>query len=170
MFQGLRQGSPLFILSKGEPKIEIGEVVSVSNPVPMYPTSFQQNTFMPQSTVDVTARVNGEEVCFQKLRADLSIADTNAGSVVVSDNREAMISEIESFEKHTDQRLTEMPKLQHIKEECPKMLAMLSPQMKRDEQQAKEIESLKNGMSILRDDISNIKDMLVSALKNSKEN
>lgn len=169
MFQGLRQGAPIFILHKAEPKLEIGEVVNVSNPAPMYPTTFNQNSFLPQMIVDIKARICDADVTFEKVRADLSIADTNAGSIVISDNREAMISEIESLDKQTDQRLSEMPKLQHVKEECPKMLAMLSPQIQRETRQAQELENLKRDVSSMNDRFDDLERLIKTLGRNPKQ-
>ena len=39
MFQGLRPNSIFYVLDKGEnPSLKIGQVVSVSNPQPKFPT------------------------------------------------------------------------------------------------------------------------------------
>lgn len=168
MFQGLRPGAPIFILHKAEPKLEIGEVIGVSNPAPMYPTTFNQNSFLPQMAVDIKARICDTEVTFEKVRADLTIADTNAGSIVISDNRDAMISEIESFGKQNDQRLSEMPRLQHIKEECPKMLAMLSPQIQREAQQAQDLENLKQDVSNINNRFDDLERLIKSLGRNPK--
>ena len=167
MFQGLRAGSPLFILHKTEPKIEIGEVLSVSNPIPMYPTSFNGNSFMPQMTVDVKVKTGQGEFEFQKLRSDLCIADTQNGSVVVSDNRDAIIGEIENFRKMSERALEDMPKHQHIVDECKKMMSTISPSFVRDEKQAEDIENLKKDVSGLQLGLDDIKKMLSRALGQS---
>lgn len=170
MFQGLRPGSPLFILHKAEPRIEIGDVVSVSNPAPLYPTSFNTNGFIPQMTVDVKVSISGVECEFQKLRSDLSIADTQTGTVVVSDSRDAIIGEIENFRKISERALEDAPKHQHIVEECRKMLSVISPQLVRDEKQAEDIENLKKDVSGLHSGLDDIRRMLAEVLGHDSKN
>ena len=70
MFQGLRTNSLFYVLDKGEnPSLQIGQVVSVSNPQTKYPTF--NNGFTPQpmeTVVDVKVKLNDEEVDFKQMR------------------------------------------------------------------------------------------------------
>lgn len=60
MFQGLRTNSLFYVLDKGEnPNLQIGQVVSVSNPQTKYPTF--NNGFTPQpmeTVVDVKVKAD----------------------------------------------------------------------------------------------------------------
>lgn len=84
MFQGLRTNSLFYVLDKGEnPNLQIGQVVSVSNPQTKYPTF--NNGFTPQpmeTVVDVKVKLNDEEVDFKQLPANGQIA--NDKNLVVS--------------------------------------------------------------------------------------
>lgn len=74
MFSNLRTNSQLYILHKdATPYVEIGQVVSVSQPQPRY----QVNNFMsPQElVVDIVVSVNGNNITLQKLPANLDVAD-----------------------------------------------------------------------------------------------
>ena len=52
MFQGLRTNSLYYVLDKGEnPNLQIGQVVSVSNPQTKYPTFNNGFTPQPMETV-----------------------------------------------------------------------------------------------------------------------
>ena len=94
MFNSLRQGSPFFILEKvDEPKLKIGSVVSVSQPTPKYNNTFIPNQQFGEMTVDVVVKVGEEEIKFEKLPSNLSIANFGANGVVVSESKEAMNSE-----------------------------------------------------------------------------
>ena len=63
MFQSLRPNNQIYILKKDVPSLEVGSVVSVSNPIPKYPTNFGQ----PQETIlDLVVKINGQDVPFQK--------------------------------------------------------------------------------------------------------
>lgn len=168
MFQGLRAGSPFYVLHKEEPKIEVGEVVSVSNPMPLYQTSFQGGGLqMPSMTVDVKVNIGGQEIDFVKLKADQSIADSSG--VVVSESRDAMLAEIESFRKNSERALGEVEHHEHVVSECDKMLSLLNPQLQRELSQSKEIEGLKSEVSGIRDEMLDIKAMLAKALNRTKK-
>lgn len=166
MFQGLRGSAPLYILYKSVPKIVVGEVVSVSNPVPQFGNiTYQSGTLVPpKNVVDVKVMVDGEVMDFQKLPADASIADFGVNGIVVSESRDAIINEISGFKKVSEKALADVERHQTIVAECDKMLATLNPQLQREAEQAEEIENLKRGMADLRGDMSDIKGMLSQAL------
>ena len=98
MFQSLRPNNQIYILRKDKPSLEIGSVVSVSMPTPKYQ---MQPTFgQPQEmVVDIVAKVNNQDVTYQKIPATLDIADFGSGGIVLSDNREAMNAEVMSLKK-----------------------------------------------------------------------
>ncbi len=88
----------MYILRKDKPTLEIGSVVSVSVPVPKYqmqPTFGQHQ----EMVVDIVAKVNNQDVTYQKIPATLDIADFGNGGIVISDSRDAMNSEILSLKK-----------------------------------------------------------------------
>ncbi len=98
MFSSLRPGATLYILDKsGEPDVKIGYVENVTQPRPMYKTynpavSFGTNM---QTVVDIAVKVNNE-------RKDIVGVPSNEtvhsyGDYVVSETREAMISEIDAM-------------------------------------------------------------------------
>lgn len=65
MFSGLRTNSIFYVLDKSnEPTLQIGQVVSVSNPQPKFPT-YQPGQFSPQpmeSVVDVRVKLPDGEM------------------------------------------------------------------------------------------------------------
>lgn len=96
MFSNLRPNSQIYILYKdASPRLDVGSVVSVSMPVPKYP--IQPMFGQPQEmVVDITVKVNNQDVTYQKIPANLDIADFNNSNIVLSDSREAMNAEIGS--------------------------------------------------------------------------
>ena len=88
MFQGLRPAAPIYILYKAEPRIAVGEVVSVSNPVPQYSATAYQNGMVmpPKAYVDIKIRIADEMVDLQRLPADATIADFGNSGMVVSES------------------------------------------------------------------------------------
>lgn len=169
MFQGLRVGSPIYLFSKNEPKIDIAEVVSVGNPTPQYDiTSFQNGNFLPpKNTVDIKVRVGEQVIDLQKLPADSSIADFGTTGMVVSESRDAVISEIDGYKKLSLRALDDVDRHKHVIAECDKMLGALNPQIKQEAERAQEIENIKAGMSNLQDEMTDIKAMLTKALNRS---
>lgn len=166
MFQGLRVGSPIYLLSKAEPKIDIAEVVSVGNPTAQFNSaSFQNGSFAPPtSTVDIKVRIGEQVIDLQKMPAEQSIADFGSSGMVVSESRDAIINEIEGFKKLSIRALEDIDKHKHIVSECDNMLSALNPHLKKEAEQAEEIANLKRGMADLRDDMTDIKGMLTKAL------
>lgn len=165
MFQGLRPAAPIYILYKAEPRVAIGEVVSVSNPIPQYAASPYQSGI--KSYVDIKIRVADEVVDLQKLPADASIADFGNSGMVISESRDAIVNEIDGFKKASQRALEEVDRHKHIVTQCDVMLAELNPQLKREAEQTAEIENLKRGMADLQDTLVDLKGMLTKALNRS---
>lgn len=98
MFSALRQGAVIYILDKSkEPVMKTGYVENVTIPRPMYKTfnpaaSFGTNM---QTVVDITAKVGDEKVTFEGVPSSLTIHSN--GDTVLSESREAMISEVDSM-------------------------------------------------------------------------
>ena len=86
MFQSLRPNNQVFILHKDRAILETGSVVSVSTPMPKYPV--QPMFGQPQEmVVDIVVKVNNQDITYQKIPANLDIADFNNSNIVLSDNR-----------------------------------------------------------------------------------
>lgn len=98
MFSSSRQGGFIYVLSKGErPTVKIGQIESVSSPVPKYPTYNPSVPYSPQPEmlIDIKVRCGEEVLDFQKLPANGEMfAYPN---VIVSEKKEAIISEVEAM-------------------------------------------------------------------------
>ena len=98
MFSNLRTNSQLYILHRDTtPYIEIGQVISVSQPRPKFQTG---NYITPQEqVVDIVVNINGNNITLQSLPANLDVADqgTINGSLFISTSRDAMNTEINSM-------------------------------------------------------------------------
>ena len=99
MFGQLRINNPLFVLNRqGTPKLEIGTVASVTAPMPQLGSIGQPTMY----TVDVTARINDQNITYQKLPANVDVADfAGNGNVVVACSREAMNSELQAMRQRS---------------------------------------------------------------------
>lgn len=165
MFQGLRQNSIFYVLDKsGEPTLKIGQVVSVSNPQPKFP-SYQAGQFNPQpieTTVDVKVKLPDGEADFQQLPSNGQIA--NSGSLVVAESREAMSAEIEAMLRHSREVLESKEYHEKVVTSCEQMLGILNPQIAKEKAQEQRIVNLEADMNGMKGTLSNIETMLQRAL------
>lgn len=147
MFQGLRTNSLFYVLDKGEnPNLQIGQVVSVSNPQTRYP-SFN-NGFTPQpmeTVVDVKVKLGDDEVDFKQLPANGQIA--NDKNLVVSDNKEAMSAEVDAMLRQSKAILESVDYNKRVVESCEGMLQQLNPQIAKEKEQTEKINKLEGKVS-----------------------
>lgn len=172
MFQGLRPNSIFYVLDKGNTQdkeaclsLKVGQVVSVSNPQPQFPTTYPQ--FSPQGIdmyVDVVVKLSNDQIEFKKLPANAQIA--NWEQFVVSESRDAMDAEVESLYRTSKQVVDSEPYHKRVMEDCAKIRAILNPQIAKDKQQEEDINNLKNEVSGMKGDLTDIKSMLTKALGN----
>ena len=123
MFSNLRPNSQLYILHKDStPYVEIGQVVSVSQPQPRY----QVNNFMaPQElVVDVVVSINGNNITLQKLPANLDVADqgTTNGALFISTSRDAMNSEVNTLRQKSLDIINSVDYHKKIVQDCELLL------------------------------------------------
>ena len=138
----------MYILHKdATPYIEVGQVVSVSQPIPRY----QANNFMaPQElVVDVVVNVNGNNITLQKLPASLDVADqgTANGSLFISTSRESMNTEITSLRQKSQDIINSIDYHKKVVQDCEILLQRLNPEFAEQKQQKQEIDNLKAQMS-----------------------
>ena len=147
MFQGLRTNSLFYVLDKGEnPNLQIGQVVSVSNPQTKYPTFNNGFTPQPMETVaDVKVKLNDEEVDFKQLPANGQIA--NDKNLVVSDNKEAMSAEVDAMLRQSKAILESVDYHERVVKSCEVMLLQLNPQIAKEKEQAEKISKLEGKVS-----------------------
>lgn len=166
MFSALRQGSLFYILNKGEnPKIKVGQVVSVSSPMPKYGQSYIQPH---ESVVDISVKVNDETMNFQKVPSELSIVDFGQGTVI-SDSREAMNAEIEAMLRTSRSILDSIPHHETIVEACDSMLRELNPQFDKEKKQEEKISDLEQKMTSIEKSLENMTELLTKALSTSNK-
>lgn len=138
----------VYILHKdATPYIEVGQVVSVSQPIPRY----QANNFMaPQElVVDVVVNVNGNNITLQKLPASLDVADqgTANGSLFISTSRESINTEITSLRQKSQDIINSIDYHKKVVQDCEILLQRLNPEFAEQKQQKQEIDNLKAQMS-----------------------
>ena len=168
MFSNLRTNSPIYILHKDTtPYIEIGQVISVSQPRPKY----QTNNFMaPQEmVVDIVVGINGNNVNLQSLPANLDVADqgTLNGSLFISTSKDAMNSEISSMRQKSLDIINSVDHHKKVLQDCELLLQRLNPEFAEQKQQKQEIDMLKAQMAEM---MSGFKDFREIMSQFKKEN
>lgn len=169
MFQNLRKGTPVYVLHKQVPSLEIGEVENVGTPMPTMPT-YNAGIYQQQkTTVDIRVRIGEQVVNFEKLPSEMTIADFGTNGIVISESRDAVISEIESMRKNSQKVLESVDFHTGVVEKCESMLSELNPVLRQDAERAKDIETLKAEVGNLKCDLTDIKGMLTKALDKRKD-
>lgn len=153
MFSGVRQNNLFYILEKeNEPKLRIGQVVSVSNPQPM----FGQYGTPTENFVDITVQVDNETMEFKKLPASSSIADSGKDGVIVSDNKEVMNNEVESMLQSSQSILERVNYHKKVVENCNQILRVLNPRLAKEKERDDDINKLKSKIGGLEDKMDKI--------------
>lgn len=158
MFQSLRPNNQIFILHKDKAILEIGSVVSVSNPMPKYqvPPVFGQAQEM---VVDLVVKVNNQDINYQKIPANLDLADFGSNNIVLSDNRNAMNSEIMSLKQKSVDILNSVDHHKSLITNYDKMLSDINPEFAEKQQQQAEINELKMQVNDLTRGIADLMKM-----------
>jgi hypothetical protein len=117
-------------------------------PKPKYPVP--PNFTQPQEmVVDITVKIGDRIVNYNGLPAHLDIADSysNGESIVISDSREAMNSEILSFKQKSIDAINSVDTHKSIINECDLIISNLNPEYAEKKQQQDEMLSLKAQMA-----------------------
>jgi hypothetical protein len=172
MFQSLRPNNQIFVLHKDKPLLEVGSVVSVSMPTPKYPVP--QVFGQPQEmVVDIVVKINNQDVTYQKLPANLDIADFGNNGIVISDNKLAMNSEIMSLKQKSVDAINNINFHHQVVSNCDKMLSDLNPEFAEKQQQQAEINELKTQVFDLSKSMADLvqmnKDLMARLKRDTRE-
>lgn len=164
MFSALRQGAPLYILEKGEtPNVKIGQIESVTQPRPKYAT---YNPAMGlganmETLVDITVKINGDKKEYVGIPSNLSVH--GYGDVVISESREAMISEVDGMLQSSKSILDSIEYHKNMIKACEDMLKQLNPAYAKEQERDGAIDSLKSEVETLRKEISRMTHLLAKS-------
>lgn len=141
--QSLGNGSPFYILRKGEkPVLEVGVVKSKSQPRAKFPTqtpNIMQGMQM-QQVIDVTVTINGKDETFSDIPINVEIAAR--GNDTFSGSREAMLQAVDAMLQSSKKAIEQIPFHKGVIAEGEKMLEVLNPQYADNKRQARTIQSL----------------------------
>ena len=150
MFQTLRQGALIYVLDKGEnPELKTAQVSNVTAPTPKYPTNFVTPQNMFETIVDVKIKMSdGTEQTFEKVPGNSSIA--NFGSIVISESKEAMSSEVEAMLNNSRQVLDSVGYHQRVIDPSSELLKQLNPQYAKEKATEERMDSLETSLSEIK--------------------
>lgn len=154
-FQNLRNNNSIYILHKdSEPYLEIGKIMNVSPPIPKYGGQFNE------LTVDLQVEVNKSQVNFQKVPANLDIADVGS-NMVISCNKEAIADEVKFTKQQSEDIINSIESHQQIIKGCDEIIKILNPEIAEKEERDRETQAL-------REEISSLKNMFAEFAKQFK--
>ena len=168
MLSGLRQGTPVYVLYKNEPKFAVGKVAQVSN---QYPPQFNfQQPLNPNNLgmmVDLSIEVDGKTETYPRIPINSSIAEFPDKGVILSETRDGIVNEINVI-RNASQTAIELHK--RIIASCDQLLLDLNPQLKHEQEQAGKIARLEEQLSGMSEQIAALTGMLSKSLgKKPKE-
>ena len=167
MFSALKQGSPFYILNKNKDfNLNIGQVESVTAPKTKFPTYQVGQPFGNPNdlVVDIKVKTTNDGVLeFKQVPASAVIADFNNSGLVISESREAMLSEIENTIQMSQTILDNVPYHQTVVKNGDNMRKTLNPTYAKEKDRdyaidnmRSELNELKKGFTSIQGDISKI--------------
>ena len=158
MFQSLRPNNQIFILHKDKPVLEVGTIISVSLPSPKYPVPPMYG--QPQEmVVDIVAKVNNQDVTYQKMPANAEVADFGNNTMVITDNREAMNLEVVSLKQKSQDIVDSIDYHNNLIVEYDKLLVTLNPEFAEKQAQQNRIQTLEEQLEKMSASMSSLMDM-----------
>ena len=160
MFSTLRKGATIYILDRtSEPEVKVGYIDNVTMPRPMYPTynpAVSMGTNM-QTVVDLTVRVDNESKQFC-VPSNLSIH--TYGDYTLSENKEAMISEVDSLLQNSKDVLDSIDKHKANITAYEKILGELNPVYAKEQERDSRLDSLTQQMDSMQDVLNRLESLL----------
>lgn len=160
MFSTLRKGSPIYILDRtSAPEVKLGYIENVSIPRPMYPTYNPQvslGTNM-QMVVDLNVRIDNEtkEFC---VPSNLSLH--TYGDYTLSENKEAMISEVDSLLQNSKDVLDSVDKHKEAISAYEKILKNLNPVYAKEQERDVAIGNLSQRVDSIQSSLDRLEELL----------
>ena len=160
MFSTLRKGSTVYILDRtNTPEVKLGYIENVSMPSPMYPTfnpAASLGTNM-QTVVDITLRI-GEEKKEFSVPSNLSIH--TYGDYTLSENKEAMISEVDGLLQNSKDILDSVDKHKASVTAYESILKKLNPVYAKEQERDGAINDLSQRVDSIQDTLERLERLL----------
>lgn len=163
MFSALRQGNIVYLLDKSNGlTLKSGQVVSNSGANLMYAAT-------PQTVVNLTIDVAGENKEFNNIPAMQSSVNYNNGNLVLIDNKELAITEVENIVSSSKHILENTSYYEKMVTDGEEVLKILNPQFAKDKARDKEIADLKDKVGGMENKLDTIIGLLGKSENNKIE-
>lgn len=170
MLSGLRQGTPVYVLYKNEPRFAVGKVAQVSN---QYPPQFNfQQPLNPNTMgmmVDLSIEVDGKTETYPRIPINSSIAEFPDKGVILSETRDGIVNEINVIRNASQTAIDQVDLHKRIIASCDQLLLDLNPQLKHDQEQANKIARLEEQLAGMSEQIAAMTGLLSKSLGKKKE-
>lgn len=168
MLSALRPGTPVYVLYKNEPRFAVAKVSQVSN---QYPNLAYQQPLIPGNNVavDIAIEVDGKMETYQRIPLNSTIAEFPDKGVLISETREGIINEVNAIRSASQTAIDQVDAHKRVIASCDQLLFDLNPQLKKDQEQAAEIATLKQQLAGMSDQIAALTGMLSKSLGKKKE-
>ena len=161
MFSTLRKGATIYLLDRtSKPEVKIGYIDNVTMPRPMYPTynpAVSMGTNM-QTVVDLTVRVGDDKKEFC-VPSNLSIH--SYGDYTLSENKEAMISEVDSLLQNSKDIINSVDKHREAIAAYEKILGDLNPVYAKEQERDSRLDSLTRQMGNMQTTLSRLESLII---------
>lgn len=143
MFSALRPGTTLYILDKSEePTVKVGYVENVTSPRPMYgaynpAVSFGANM---QTVVDINVKIGDQKKEIVGIPSSATVH--SYGDFVISETREAMISEVDAMLQNSKAVVESVERHEKMIKACEEILKQLNPIYAKEQERDSAIEDL----------------------------
>ena len=111
-----------------------------------------------QTVVDIMARIGEEKVTFEGVPSTLTIHSN--GDTVISESREAMISEVDAMLQNSKSIIDSIDKHKSNVVACEKILKELNPVYARESERDQAIDSLTDKVNNMQNEFGSIKEAL----------
>lgn len=161
MFSALRPGATIYILDKSaDLKVLVGFVENVTAPRPMYKTynpavSFGTNM---QTVVDIVVKIGNDKKEFIGLPSNETIH--SHGDFVVSETREAMLSEVDALMQNSQNILSSIDQHKKIIASCENILKELNPTYAKEQERDVAIDSLTEQVNSMQNTLNRLEALL----------
>lgn len=170
MLSALRPGTPVYVLYKNEPRFAVAKVSQVSNQYPNL--GYQQQPLVPGNNlaVNIVIEVDGKLEPYERIPLNTSIAEFPDKGVIISETRDGIINEVNAIKSASVTALQQVDMHKNVIASCDKLLFDLNPQLRKEQEQAAEIATLKEQLNGMSEQIAALTGMLSKSLgKKPKE-
>lgn len=123
-----------------------------------------------ETVVDISVRVQDEKLDFKGVPSNLSIANFGSDGVVISESREAMISEVDAMLQSSKSVVENIDYHKSVIDACDEMLKKLNPDFAKQQERevlitklTKQVDDMQTEFGELKGDVSKILGLLTKA-------